>query len=181
MQVKLLPLAALAIAVASCGSSASTTGSASTSSGSTPTTGGTTHGVSSSLSSIKSKYGQILASPGGFTYYMFQPDSAQKSTCYSICATVWPAVTTTGTNIPISNGVQKSLITVITRTDGTKQIVYNRHPLYTYQGDSGPNLTNGQGVDSYGGYWYVMNTQGQPITQTSSTPASTGGATNAPY
>lgn len=180
MKEKMLFLAALAIAVTSCGSSAAT-GTTSTTSISNSTTRAAAPGVSSSLSSIKSKFGQILASSSGFTYYMFEPDSAHKSTCYSSCATVWPPVTTTGSNIPASNGVQKTLITIITRTDGTKQIVYNGHPLYTYTGDSGPNFTNGQGVNSYGGYWYVISIEGQPITQSSSTSPSTGGATNAPY
>lgn len=151
-----------------------------------PTTAPTSH-VQSSLSSVSSKYGRILASSSGYVYYVFQIDAPGKSACFSSCAAVWPPVTTMNSNIPISGGVHKSLVSVFTRPGGTKQIEYNGHPLYTYEGDTGPKLTNGQGVNSYGGYWYVINTAGKPIvtaysapSATYSAPSSTSGASSAP-
>lgn len=170
MNKNALSLAVVAVGLAACGSSAAPTGKSST----VPTSQ-TTHNVNSSLSSVSSKYGNILASSSGFVYYMFALDSPQKSACDSSCASVWPAVTSTTANVTVSGGVNKAMVTEITRTDGSKQIVYNGHPLYTYSGDSGPKLTNGEGVNSYGGYWYVINTAGNVV----KTPISGSGGSTA--
>lgn len=170
MKVKLLPVALLMIIASACGTASSYSST------------GATHpspNVVSSLSSITTKYGTILASSDGHTYYMFVPDTTGKSACYESCAAVWPPVT--GANPIISGGVQKSLVSTITRTDGIKQVTYNGHPLYTYQGDSGPDMINGQGVNSYGGYWYVINVAGQPVTSAASASASTTNPSTGAY
>ncbi|TAN20180.1 MAG: hypothetical protein EPN30_10955 [Actinomycetota bacterium] len=146
------------------------------SSGNASASGSATQGVVSSVSSINSKYGEILASSSGHTYYMFEPDTSTTSDCYGACATAWPPVTVAGTASPeVSGGAKKSLVGTITRTDGTRQVTYNGHPLYTFSGDSGPNLTNGQGIDHFGGYWYVVGVDGTVITTSagsSSSPSS---------
>lgn len=174
MKAKILGVMAGGVLLTACGNAANPNYST------FPTTAPTSH-VQSSLSSVSSKFGKILASSSGYVYYMFQIDAPGKSACYSSCAAVWPPVTTMNSNISISGGVHKSLVSVFTRTDGTKQIEYNGHPLYTYEGDAGPKLTNGQGVNSYGGYWYVINTAGKPIISSYSAPSSTSGASSAPY
>ena len=161
MFTKWLPVAGLMVVLAGCGSSSS---NASSSTGTT-SAGGAVQGIVSSVSSISSNYGQILASSSGYTYYMFEPDTATTSACYGACATTWPPVTVaSGASPLVTGGVNKSLIGTITRTDGSKQITYDGHPLYTFKGDSGPNLTNGQGIDHFGGYWYVIAVSGQPVT-----------------
>ena len=139
--------------------------------------GNSAHGVVSSVSSINSKYGQILASSSGHTYYMFEPDTSKTSACYGACAGVWPPVTVAGSaSPPVTGNANKALVGTIVRTDGTKQVTYNGHPLYTFTGDSGPNLTNGQGIDHFGGYWYVMGVDGSVITSAAggTSPSSTG-------
>ncbi len=161
MITRWLPVTGLMVVLAGCGSSSS---NASSSTGST-SAGGAVQGIVSSVASISSKYGQILASSSGYTYYMFEPDTAKTSACYGACATVWPPVTVaSGASPETTGGVNKSLIGTITRTDGSKQITYDGHPLYTFTGDSGPKLTNGQGINHFGGYWYVIAVSGQPVT-----------------
>lgn len=184
MKIKYAGLLTTGLVLAACGSAASPNSST------FPTTA-PTHNVISSVTSIKSKYGRILASKTGMTYYMFLPDSTGKSVCYSSCAAVWPPVTTASPNIPVSGGVKKSLISTFARKGGTLQIQYDGHPLYTYEGDTAPKLTNGEGVNSYGGYWYVMSVSGKPIeasysapaanSGSSSTPSTTSGSSSAPY
>ena len=44
----------------------------------------------------------------------------------------------------------------ITRSDGTKQVTYNGHPLYYFVGDSGPGQTTGQGSDNFGAKWWLV-------------------------
>jgi predicted lipoprotein with Yx(FWY)xxD motif len=41
----------------------------------------------------------------------------------------------------------------IKRTDGTEQLTYNGHPLYTYIGDSAPGQASGNNLNLNGGLW----------------------------
>ena len=60
------------------------------------------------------------------------------------------------------------------RSDGTQQATYNGHPLYTFVGDKQPGDTNGEGLNAFGGGWFVLDTAGNQVTG----PASAmGGAT----
>ena len=42
----------------------------------------------------------------------------------------------------------------ITRTDGSRQLTYNGHPLYTYIGHSAPGQARGNNLDLNGGLWH---------------------------
>ncbi|MHB8448919.1 MAG: COG4315 family predicted lipoprotein [Mycobacteriales bacterium] len=65
---------------------------------------------------------------------------------------------------PRAGGAAKaSLLGTSRRTDGTVQVTYNGHPLYYYSGDSHAGQTNGEGINSFGGYWYVVSPNGQAI------------------
>jgi Secreted repeat of unknown function len=44
----------------------------------------------------------------------------------------------------------------ITRSDGTKQVTYDGHPLYFFSGDSGPGTATGQGSDGFGAKWWLV-------------------------
>jgi hypothetical protein len=71
----------------------------------------------------------------------------------------------------------------ITRSDGTKQVTYNGHPLYFYSGDSGPGTASGQGSDMFGAKWWLVAPTGANVTGTitSFTPSSgTSGPSQAP-
>jgi hypothetical protein len=61
----------------------------------------------------------------------------------------------------------------ITRSNGQKQVTYDGHPLYTFASDSGPHQITGEGINAFGGYWYVISPSGKPIT------SSGGGSTYA--
>ncbi|HEY1740650.1 MAG TPA: hypothetical protein VGI86_18190 [Acidimicrobiia bacterium] len=97
----------------------------------------------------------LIVNGNGLTTYAFGPDSATASQCNTGCDTTWPPVTTTGTP-PTMSGLQ---VTTLTRSDGTKQVVVNGHPLYTFSGDSKAGDEKGQGV---GGVWYYVNSTGEP-------------------
>jgi len=55
-----------------------------------------------------------------------------------------------------------------TRTDGTKQLTVAGHPVYTFQGDSAPGQTNGNGITLNGGLWTVVSPQGSSLAAASS-------------
>jgi len=48
----------------------------------------------------------------------------------------------------------------ITRTDGTKQVTWNGHPLYTYVGDRGPGQAGGNNLNLNGGVWHEVVVSG---------------------
>jgi len=90
----------------------------------------------------------VLTNSKGFTLYLFAPDSPTKSVCNGSCASYWPPV-----KAPVTAPGIKGTITTITRADGSKQAVYNGHPLYTYIGDSKPGQASGNNVTLNGGLW----------------------------
>jgi len=91
----------------------------------------------------------VLTNTKGLTVYMFAADSPGKSKCYGDCASYWPPVTGSPSAAP---GIPGTFGTT-TRTDGTKQVTYNGHPLYTYVGDGGPGSAQGNNLNLSGGLW----------------------------
>jgi predicted lipoprotein with Yx(FWY)xxD motif len=91
----------------------------------------------------------VLANARGFTLYSFAPDTPTTSRCYGSCAAYWPPATGTATASPGLPG----RISTITRTDGTRQLTYNGHPLYTYIADAAPGQANGNNINLNGGLW----------------------------
>ncbi|WP_257577837.1 hypothetical protein [Streptomyces sp. JJ38] len=128
--------------------------------GGTPSPGDATGPASVAVES--SPYGDILVGENGFTLYMFEADSPGESTCYDACAEAWPPLTTDGDPIA-GNRVDADLLGTMEREDGTTGVTYNDFPLYYYQADSDADDINGQGIDGFGGLWYVLGPDGEPI------------------
>ena len=55
--------------------------------------------------------------------------------------------------------------TTFRRSDGSTQVLYDRHALYTHRGRG---LVSGAGVRSEGGTWYLVAPSGKAITKTKS-------------
>jgi len=91
----------------------------------------------------------VLTNAKGLTVYTFAADSPGKSNCYGSCAAYWPPVTGSPSAAP---GIPGTFGTT-TRTDGTKQVTWNGHPLYTYIGDHGPGQASGNNLNINGGLW----------------------------
>jgi predicted lipoprotein with Yx(FWY)xxD motif len=109
----------------------------------------------------------VLTNAKGFTLYSFAPDTATKSACSGACATAWPPQAATAT--------AKSPYTTIKRSDGTTQLVFSGHPLYTFTGDTSPGTASGNGVNAFGGLWHEVPASGGAA-PTSSPSAGSGGA-----
>src|SRR4051794_40186402 len=149
---------ALAIAAAGCGSGSSggSYGGGGSSNASTPAKGGTSVGVANS------NLGKILVDSQGKTLYLFEKDKGPKSTCDGACASAWPPVTTKGSPKAV-DGVTGAKLGTTKRADGTTQVTYAGHPLYTYAGDTKAGVATGQGLDAFGAEWYVVSPNGQKI------------------
>jgi predicted lipoprotein with Yx(FWY)xxD motif len=98
----------------------------------------------------------VLADANGRTLYWFAPDTAARSACYGSCAAYWPPVkgpVTAGTGVT-------GTLSVLTRSDGSVQAVYDGHPLYTYVGDRAPGQANGNNLNLNGGLWHEVPASG---------------------
>jgi len=110
----------------------------------------------------KSPLGRILVDSKGITLYDFPSDKGTTSVCYSACAALWPPLITKGK--PIAGpGVRASLLGTTKRKDGKLEVTYNGHPLYYFVSDRKPGQTTGQGLNQFGGPWWVLSTAGKEI------------------
>lgn len=98
----------------------------------------------------------VLADTEGYTLYWFASDTPGKSNCYGACAASWPPVLAPAA---ASGGVPGTLGT-IRRSDGSLQVTYNGHPLYTAAADKVPGLAKGNDVRDSGGLWHEVRLAG---------------------
>ena len=171
------PLAVALLAAAAC-SSGSSSSSGSTSSTSPSAAASASSAASSTVITTKtSSGGSFLTNSAGRAVYLFMADSSGKSTCSGACASAWPPVVATG-QPTAAGGAQASDLGTITRSDGTKQVTYDGHPLYYFVGDTGPGTDKGQGVDGFGAKWWLVAPSGSSITTAVTIGGS--GATSSP-
>jgi predicted lipoprotein with Yx(FWY)xxD motif len=179
MPVKIGVPVAAALLAAACSSSSSSGSAAS----SAPAAGSSSAGASTTGTVIKTTAGStgaFLTDKSGRAVYLWVKDGKNMSACSGACASAWPPVTATGT-VTASGSVQASDLGTITRSDGTKQVTYDSHPLYYYAGDSGSGQTNGQGSDNFGAKWWLVSPSGAQITSADKSSGSgSGGAPAAP-
>jgi predicted lipoprotein with Yx(FWY)xxD motif len=106
--------------------------------------------------------GMILVDAQGRTIYDFANDTGSTSTCNGECAHDWmpvaapAAVPASVSGVPAELGSTK-------RDDGTQQLTVAGHPVYTFEGDSAPGQTNGNGIVLNGGLWTVVSPDGSPL------------------
>ena len=111
-------------------------------------------GQSATLGVANENVGKILVDSHGRTLYLFERDSGAKSSCTGACAVEWPPLRATG-KPTVGSGANASVVATSARSDGKPQVTYNGHPLYLFSADQKAGETNGQGVNAFGGLWYV--------------------------
>ena len=114
------------------------------------------------------KPGTALVDGAGRAVYLFEADNGATSNCYGQCAQIWAPVPAGG---PTSGGAQAALVGTTTRTDGSTQVTYNGHPLYYFAMDKAPGDARGQGINRFGGGWYVVDPAGNKIDSDDAAPA----------
>ena len=159
--VALVALAAVGVLAAGCGSNGSGSGSSSGGYGSSGTAAPASGGASgvATVSASSTMLGSILVDGSGRTLYLFAKDQPNQSACAGACVAAWPVDQTSGTP-KAGSGVKASLLGTITRSDGSTQVTYNKHPLYYFARDSGAGQQNGQGLDAFGAKWFVVTPAG---------------------
>jgi predicted lipoprotein with Yx(FWY)xxD motif len=162
-----------ALVLAACGGSGSSNSGTSSSSGASstpiygaapPSTSNTSNGsgAASTLSTKISSLGTFLVDAKGRTLYLWNADKGSMSTCTGACAQAWPPLTTTGTP-KASGAVKSSLLGTTKRSDGSREVTYAGHPLYTFAGDTQPGQTTGEGSNGFGAPWWVVSPAGKAL------------------
>lgn len=158
-----LLVALLALVVAGCGGGGDSSSESSATSGgagtteSSPETGGAVL-TSASVSGL----GSVLVDPEGLTVYEFAKDQGTTSSCYGACEEAWPPVITTG-EPTAGEGASASELGTTERKDGTLQVTYAGHPLYTFVEDKAPGEANGNGSEAFGGMWWALDESGAMV------------------
>lgn len=111
--------------------------------------------------------GKVVVDGNGRTVYVFDKDTSGKSNCEGGCLSMWPAVAA-GDGTPQLNGIDASLVSTITRSDGGKQLAIGGLPLYLFANDAKAGDAKGQ---AFGGIWWVVGADGKKIT---TQPSSSG-------
>jgi predicted lipoprotein with Yx(FWY)xxD motif len=157
---------ALALLVAGCGGSDSSSsgGGAYGGGGSTATTRSAettpTEGAATVMAKSVPKLGKVIVDSDGFTLYDFHKDKGTTSSCYGACAGVWPPLMT-GSAPKAAGGASASKLGTTKRKDGTTQVTFAGHPLYTYTADTKPGDAKGNDITTYGGQWYALEPNGE--------------------
>jgi predicted lipoprotein with Yx(FWY)xxD motif len=162
-----LVVALLAAVVASCGGgSSSTSGSSQVKSTTTslppvakPPPNAEEGTVFVSLGSAAG-LGQVLVDSAGHTLYAFGNDTAKAAACEGVCAKAWPPLLVEQGEPHPSNGAAASLLGTVTRADGSRQVTYAGHPLYSFSGDKQPGEAGGNGASAFGGTWSALKGSG---------------------
>ena len=145
------------LAAAGCG------GSGKSSNAKSPAPPKNANGQSATVGVANENLGKILVDSQGRTLYLFERDSGTKSACTGACAVEWPPLRATG-KPTVGGGANASIVATSARSDGKPQVTYNGHPLYVFSADQKAGDTNGQGVNAFGGLWYVLSSSGDEIT-----------------
>jgi predicted lipoprotein with Yx(FWY)xxD motif len=103
--------------------------------------------------------GTVLTNGEGQTVYIFRKDKGEESACYGECASFWPALTTKGAPTG-AEGAETADLGTIERKDGTMQVTYKGHPLYTFITDEAPGEAAG---NEFEGLWFAVDTTGEAV------------------
>jgi predicted lipoprotein with Yx(FWY)xxD motif len=114
------------------------------------------------ITTAQNSLGTILTDMHGRAVYLFEADKGPTSTCTGECAQAWPPLTTTGTP-KASGGVTASLLGTTMRADGTREVTYAGHPLYTFAGDTQAGQTAGEGSNGFGALWWIVTPGGKAL------------------
>jgi predicted lipoprotein with Yx(FWY)xxD motif len=155
--------ALLALLAAGCGSSTS-----SDATGEAPST--TPVPSRESLSVAVTSLGRVVVDSGGFTVYMLTADSSGRSTCSSVCLSSWPPVAGPSSGASSSPDITAKVGEAATTT-GNTMLTVGGWPVYRYVQDTAPGDVTGEGITSFGGTWYAIGPNGQPVTGAPGSPS----------
>ena len=106
-------------------------------------------------------YGSVLVTAADQPVYILSTDPSGSSKCTGSCAKTWKPLSVSGSP-SAGSGASASLLSSFKRSDGTTQVLYDKHALYTHAGSA----SSAAGTASDGGVWYLINAKGQAVKST---------------
>jgi len=107
--------------------------------------------------------GPLLVNSKGITLYEYRKDKGTRSECndFNGCSLSISPLLTNGPPRAEGGAIASKLGTT-ERKDGTTQVTYAGHPLYTWRGEE-PGQARGRGVKAFDARWYPLRPSGKPI------------------
>lgn len=148
-----------AVALAACGGGAAHSNTTRRST-SAPSTSNIASAPVLSVMSDASLGQPVIVDASGRTVYLYLPDgTSTTSTVPAGLRANWPPVTVS-TAAAAGAGLDSTQVAVLPQPDGTQQVAYHGHLLYTFVNDTAPGQANGQGL---GKVWFALSPSGDPI------------------
>ena len=108
------------------------------------------------VGTINANASGVLLNALGFTLYTFDNDVPDSSACAEDCtADYQPLTVPSAQQLTLGLRLTAADFRTFARGDGTIQVEYRQHPLYTYAGDENPGDMLGDGI---GGVWHTART-----------------------
>jgi predicted lipoprotein with Yx(FWY)xxD motif len=107
---------------------------------------------------VSGKSTSVVVTGTARTVYELGGESLAKLKCLSaVCLKTWVPVTVSSATakVTVAKGVPGTASVLHRVKAKLYQVMLDRHPLYTYAGDSNGSA-KGQGIKSYGGSWHVV-------------------------
>jgi predicted lipoprotein with Yx(FWY)xxD motif len=153
-----------AAVLAACGSSGGSSNGGSSGGGTNASSGSSSGGAKGTVMVGKvNGYGSVLVTAANQPIYILSTDPSGSSKCTGACAQAWKPVTVSGSP-KAGSGASSSLLSSFKRSDGTTQVLYDKHALYTHAGSA----SSAAGTASDGGVWYLINAKGTAVKSTTS-------------
>jgi predicted lipoprotein with Yx(FWY)xxD motif len=122
----------------------------------------------------------VLVNSKGHTLYLFEKDHNGRSMCTGSCVQFWPPLLSRG-KPSAGPGLKASLLSTTRRANGSLQLTYNKHPLYTFALDKTAGQTNGEAKFAFGAKWYAVSNSGTAVHKPAGTTTTTSTTTNPGY
>ncbi len=144
------------VALAACSSDSKST-SSTTKATTAPASSGST-GKAVVVAATVPNVGKVVVDDQGRTVYTLTDSAGKAVACTGACLSAWPPVMIAASETATGSGGAKDVATVA--VSGGDQVTINGLPVYTFSGDSGPGVANGDGLVSFGGTWHVVKVTG---------------------
>jgi predicted lipoprotein with Yx(FWY)xxD motif len=117
--------------------------------------------------------GDVLVDSGGLALYAADEETNGTVLCTQACLSFWdPLTVPSGMTTATGDPSVESLLGVIERPEGDRQVTFEGMPLYRFTEDGGPGEVTGDGFeDDFGGQHFTWHV---------ATPAGLAGSTSTP-
>jgi predicted lipoprotein with Yx(FWY)xxD motif len=112
-----------------------------------------------------SPVGDYITDKKGFSLYLFENDSPNKSKCEDKCERTFLPFLADDVTFPpdVDSRLESSKVGLFRRSNGKYQMTYNKVPLYKFKLDTSPEDRKGHKRKEFGGRWSVIKPDGTPM------------------